>query len=292
MPTQLFPTSNLKPGDVVNVTGPFQGLFQGQVRVKFTGAPWQAPSMQGPFSASVRVPDGAETGECAVEINGQRVYGTQCSIVGPGNAKPASGPYPEAWQNFGDKGSSMGSYVKQTQSRGVGAIAAHDLGAVPFSSPIRRYGALPVRPVEPPPPPAPKTAMSSRTVSQLIARTPGKAPTPFTPGKTGVPLVTPSRPLVTTVKTPTGTRQVTVISHPPVTVPGGVMTGPPPPGARATSIVGAQYAREAAADEMLEEEVVAEQITTPSVPAKSNLPLLIGGGLAAAVLLYFMTRSR
>lgn len=103
MPAQLFPTDNLRWGDVVNVTGPFQGLFQGQVRVKFTGAPWHAPSMQGPFSASVRVPEGSETGECLIEIDGRRVFGTQCTISPSTGSAPKRGPYPEAWKNFGEK---------------------------------------------------------------------------------------------------------------------------------------------------------------------------------------------
>jgi hypothetical protein len=149
MPAQLFPTNNLHWGDVVNVTGPFQGLFQGQVRVKFTGVPWQAPSMQGPFSASVTVPEGAETGECLIEINGSPAFGTQCSIVPRTGAMPGNGPYPEAWKNFGDKsrmgglGGSMSSYVIQKQSRGAGAIAAQDLGddslvARKFAGPLGR----------------------------------------------------------------------------------------------------------------------------------------------------------
>jgi hypothetical protein len=108
MPAQLFPTSNLKWGDVVNVTGPFQGLHQGQIRVKFQGASWQAPAMQGPFSASVRVPEGAETGVCAIEVNGRRVFGTQCTITPATGFRgqkvaPARGPYGEAWKDFGDK---------------------------------------------------------------------------------------------------------------------------------------------------------------------------------------------
>lgn len=130
MPAQLFPTSNLYWGDVVNVTGPFQGLHQGQVRVKFTGATWQAPVMQGPFSASVRVPEGAETGECLIEINGSRAFGTQCSISPRTGsygqrAVPRSGPYGEAWKDFGDK-----SRMSLSGDSGVGLSGFVVLGLI------------------------------------------------------------------------------------------------------------------------------------------------------------------
>lgn len=119
MPAQLFPT-NLRWGDVVNVTGPFQGLFQGQVRVKFTGAPWQAPTMQGPFSASVIVPEGAQTGECAIEINGRRAFGTQCVITPATGFRgqrvaPSVGPYGEAWKNYGDLSGNVQEVFRQAQ---------------------------------------------------------------------------------------------------------------------------------------------------------------------------------
>lgn len=109
-PASLFPTSNLKWGDVVNVTGPFQGLFQGQVRVKFAGAPWQAPAITGPFSASVMVPKGAQTGICAIEINGRRVFGRQCTVQPSKQAMPREMRGREAWHDFGEK--SMGEYLR------------------------------------------------------------------------------------------------------------------------------------------------------------------------------------
>ena len=129
MPAQLFPTSNLRWGDVVNVTGPFQGLHQGQVRVKFTGAPWQAPTMQGPFSASVIVPEGAKTGECAIEINGRRAFGTQCVIVPATGYKgqkvaPRGGPYGEAWKDFGPKTGDLSGLAEPRNLLAVGAILA------------------------------------------------------------------------------------------------------------------------------------------------------------------------
>lgn len=113
MPAQLFPTNNLRWGDVVNVTGPFQGLMQGMVRVKFTGGPWLAPFLTGPFSGSVQVPEGAETGECLIEINGRRAFGTQC-VITPATGyygqkvAPQRSPYGEEWKNVGEKGTALG----------------------------------------------------------------------------------------------------------------------------------------------------------------------------------------
>jgi hypothetical protein len=79
MAADIFP-KHLRVGDVANVTGPFAGLIQGQVQVKFQGSSWLSPSMQGPFSASVLVPPDAQTGVCEIEINGRRVFGAQCII--------------------------------------------------------------------------------------------------------------------------------------------------------------------------------------------------------------------
>ena len=85
MPTSIFPT-HTRVGDVVTITGPFAGLIGGQVRVKFQGTGWMSPSMIGPATASIVVPPGAENGLCEVEINGRRVFGTNC-IVDPGEAR-------------------------------------------------------------------------------------------------------------------------------------------------------------------------------------------------------------
>jgi hypothetical protein len=104
----MYPTSVLRWGDPVTVTGPFGGLFQGAVRVKFTGAPAMAPAILGPFQASVQVPEGAQTGECWVEINGRRTFGTQC-VITPGTSitqpRPSLGVRrgTRAWQDFGEK---------------------------------------------------------------------------------------------------------------------------------------------------------------------------------------------
>ena len=79
MAASLFPT-HTRVGDVVTVTGPFGGMFQGSVRVKFQGSSWLSPQMIGPATASVVVPEGAETGLCEVEANGRRIFGTNCVI--------------------------------------------------------------------------------------------------------------------------------------------------------------------------------------------------------------------
>lgn len=79
VPGGLFPT-HTRVGDVVNVTGPFGGFGQGQVRVKFQGTSWLYPQMMGPTMASVVVPNGAETGLCEIELNGRRIFGTNCVV--------------------------------------------------------------------------------------------------------------------------------------------------------------------------------------------------------------------
>ena len=105
MPYGLFPTQ-VSWGDVVNVTGDFRGQIQGQVRVKFQGAPWMAPSIQGPFAAAVTVPEGAESGECAIEVNGRRVFGANCVVTkrtGAQAAMPTGQKDFPTWHNFGPK---------------------------------------------------------------------------------------------------------------------------------------------------------------------------------------------
>jgi hypothetical protein len=103
----IFPTS-LRWGDVAMISGSFQGISQGQIRVKFQGAPWQAPALLGPFSASVVVPDGSETGLCAVEVDGRQVFGANCvitpaSTVGGQVMRPREHKAIESWKNYGEK---------------------------------------------------------------------------------------------------------------------------------------------------------------------------------------------
>lgn len=79
VPGGLFPT-HVRVGDVVNVTGPFGGFGQGQVRVRFQGSGWLYPQIMGPTMASVVVPDDAQTGLCEIELNGRRIFGTNCTV--------------------------------------------------------------------------------------------------------------------------------------------------------------------------------------------------------------------
>ena len=69
--------------------GPFAGKFQGQVVVKFQGAPAEAIAMTGPYGGSVVVPEGSETGLCTIEMDGRQLFGTNC-VVSP------TGPLPQA----------------------------------------------------------------------------------------------------------------------------------------------------------------------------------------------------
>ena len=144
MPAGLFPTT-VKWGDVVNVTGPFAGKFQGQVIVRFAGAPSVAPALTSPFGGSVVVPDGAQTGACTIEVDGRTVFGTNCVVSGSTGfvERPARAPEHRgfrAWHNVGQgtplaseralMGDSSMAYVddRTSNTRGVGAIAAKDLG--------------------------------------------------------------------------------------------------------------------------------------------------------------------
>lgn len=79
VPASIFPT-HTRQGDVVNIVGPFGGFGQGQVRVRFQGSGWLYPQIMGPTAASVVVPQDAETGLCEVEMNGRRIFGTNCVI--------------------------------------------------------------------------------------------------------------------------------------------------------------------------------------------------------------------
>ena len=144
MPAGLFPT-NVKWGDVVNVTGPFAGKFQGQVLVRFAGVSAVAPALTGPFGGSVVVPDGAQTGACTIEVDGRTVFGTNCVVSASTGfvERPARAPEHRgfrAWHNVGQgtplaaeralMGDSSMAYVddRTQNTRGVGAIAAKDLG--------------------------------------------------------------------------------------------------------------------------------------------------------------------
>lgn len=96
MPTSIFPT-HTRVGDVVTITGPFAGLVQGQVRIRFRGTSWLSPQIIGPATASVVVPEGAQNGLCEVEVNQRRVFGTNCII------DPSTSDLPQklAWSHKG-----------------------------------------------------------------------------------------------------------------------------------------------------------------------------------------------
>lgn len=128
MAASIFPTSGLRWGDVVNVQGPFGAMMQGQVLVRFTGAPAQAIALQGPFGGSAQVPVGAESGAVTIEVNG-RVVGSSFASITP--AAPVLGEPRgrHAWHNAGGGsplGGSMYHRDPDAYSRGAGAIAAVD----------------------------------------------------------------------------------------------------------------------------------------------------------------------
>lgn len=259
----LFPTSNLKAGDVVNVTGSFQGLHQGQVRVKFAGAPWQAPSMQGPFSASVLVPQGAETGECLIEVNGRIVFGRQCSVVQERFAGAKPRDRYGAWEDFGEK-SRMGSYVTTTESRGVGAIASLERAKTPGDGEI---------------------IMRRRAESAISHRfRPGRSGSILSPARSrdNVVVVIPRRGTITDPRFgPPRKVSVTVTTTPGSFSPAGVMPGGVAPGL--STAVDHQ-------NSVIDEEL--EEIMVPEVPwYATDAAKWAGLGLGALALLYMLTRK-
>lgn len=110
MATTIYPRTGLRWGDPVSITGPFAGSGQGHVRVKFAGAPATAPQILGPFQASVQVPEGSQTGECWVELDGRRLFGGVCEIV-PARTHGAHRRGTEEWRDFGQKGLHGMGYV-------------------------------------------------------------------------------------------------------------------------------------------------------------------------------------
>jgi hypothetical protein len=107
MPASLFPTA-VKQGDVVQVGGPFQGAFQGQVVVRFAGAPGQAIELLSPYGGSVVVPPSARSGACTVELNGRTIFSTNCVV---GSSDAAHAPQHRgaaAWREFSTFGPMSG----------------------------------------------------------------------------------------------------------------------------------------------------------------------------------------
>ncbi|MBT8452976.1 MAG: hypothetical protein KJO40_13490 [Deltaproteobacteria bacterium] len=145
MPASLFPT-NAKWGDVVTVQGNFAGLHQGEVLVRFAGAPAQAIALTSAYGGSVVVPQGAQSGACQVEVQGRQVFGGSCVISEgrSGPSLPAQAPEHaavRAWKDFGPKTALLGLGDTMTYHadsyEGVGAIAASRIGASPTARVIK-----------------------------------------------------------------------------------------------------------------------------------------------------------
>lgn len=134
VPANIFPT-HTRVGDVVNVTGPFGGFGQGQVRVRFQGTSWLYPQIMGPTMASVVVPEGAQNGLCEIEINGRRVFGTNC-IVDQGEVRVGrpshAGRDTRSWTERGERISGLGGpmYKKQPPPLTAQPLAGY-LGPMP-----------------------------------------------------------------------------------------------------------------------------------------------------------------
>lgn len=79
VPYSIYPTT-LRRGEPVTITGNFGGVTPFQVAVGFTNGGTQSPTIYSPNYGTVVVPDDAETGECYIEVNGSRAFGTQCVI--------------------------------------------------------------------------------------------------------------------------------------------------------------------------------------------------------------------
>lgn len=296
MPAGIFPT-NAKWGDVLNITGPFAGLHQGQVVVRFAGASGVAPALTSAFGGSVVVPRGAETGACQIVVNGRTVFGTNCVISKglSGGGLPAQAPEhrtQRAWKNFGPgtplAGDSSMSYGDDGSSytRGVGAVASLDRGA----SSAKGGGAVKLpnalRAVthyaKPVPAPAPLVIVDqpiqpARVYGQTVpwpvgntsapvgAATPiGTSPLPWKPN--GVAVSYPPAPVMP-VPVPVPPVAPTLPVYPTApAVPPVVVATPPPPGPPV--------------------------FVPPPAKKGSSTVLIVGGVLAGAAILYFMVKKR
>ena len=209
----------------------------------------------------------------------------------------------------------MGSYVFESGSRGVGAIATRDLGVSAKASgqPVRN---------------AFQQQESKRMLPKLLARrSPGKRPVIFRPGQTGKVLAPPTRDVVASVVTTRPSRApvssstgvlrypVRLVSTPRGVEYSGLMRGEVPPTATPIHVGRAKYSAvhtpqgptivtaEARAlraemrrdaEEAGEEQLLAPTISVgegPDAKARRNRMLLIAGVGAGAALLYFMGRS-
>lgn len=190
----------------------------------------------------------------------------------------------------------MSSYVIQKQSRGVGAIAACDLGAIRVEDPLTEPhgGGVPPRaPPLPSRPPSRPGGPRTRTPIRLISRPRrGAGPSDFAPGTQGpllqrprikvvthpnrpAPPAPPSHPTTDTKTQQAVDEPVPIISYPPVTYPAGILPGPVP-GVRP-----------------LPDEFVEEDVITAASPAPTPNKFLIGGVLVAAGLFtWYLMRKR
>lgn len=169
----IFPT-NVKWGDVVQISGPFGGVEQGRVVVRFAGAEPQAVFINGPWGGSAVVPDGAETGACRIELDGRTIFGATCSVTPSTEARAPEHRGREHWGVMTKSNlMGVGSYVPLSRqrryrvsgtprplrralgyiddgfesTRGVGAIAATDLSPIEASRPMDyRTGVVPLYP--------------------------------------------------------------------------------------------------------------------------------------------------
>jgi len=168
----IFP-KQFRVGDVVDVTGPFAGLIQGQVRVKFTGTSWLSPVLQGPASASIVVPQGARTGLCEVEVNGRRVFGTNC-VVDPGKRRVGGHGGPSQRTQSTQRGELLGlGAVARNGASLLGARSRTVLTTVsPAGAPAKRVQMTAQRTIAKPP-----VIVVPTMASIAAARKPTPAPT-------------------------------------------------------------------------------------------------------------------
>ncbi len=270
VPAALFPTT-LQWGDVVNVTGPFAGKFQGQVLVRFVGAPAQAIAMAGPYGGSVVVPDGAQTGACTVEVDGRTVFSANCVIreattVG----RPREHAAIESWKNVGTGRQllgedSMDSYVNDGTewTRGVGAVAAKDgPGGAPAAAAKYRT----------------KRVYPGVTVVRALGEV------AVTTLQIGSGIGQAAVPLRTVELTPCGSR-------PPPAKPGYTVVCDTKRGKWRQAPQEPRAPREV---EFVEDEFVEDLVPVPiAPPPKKKFPtLLVVGGAGAALVLFLMLRRR
>lgn len=117
IPYSINPTT-LRKGEPVTISGNFGATSPFQVAVGFTNAGTQTPVMTGPNYGTVIVPDSAETGECYIEVNGSRVYGTSCVIIDSHPARVIEKER-EPWSNQARGGSEL---IYVTNAKPTGCI--------------------------------------------------------------------------------------------------------------------------------------------------------------------------